>query len=288
MTVPHGRNRRLLAGVLVLSAFLSACSSGEEATDKPPAVRPGSLYARDTLRIAVKIDQPGIGEIVDGNPHNRRGLDIDVAKYVAQGLKAGHIQWFDAISKYRETMIENNEVDLVIASYGITEARRDRIAFAGPYFEIGQDILVRTADAKTITTLENLKDRKTCSATGSTSAQRLVQRFGAPWDTPRHLLKLDGYSECVSRLMAGEVDAVSTDNAILAGYAAKFPGQLHLVDSPFSREEYGIGISKENGQEVGRINAILREMIKDGSWAASVHSNLGEAARPFLKKVPSP
>lgn len=242
------------------------------------------LTGKKRISIAVKIDQPGIGEIVD---YRRRGIDIDVANYIAGRLGAEPV-WHDVTSEDREKLIESGQADLVIASYSMNERRLDKIAFAGPYLIAGQDILIDRSDADTITGEESLRDKRVCGVGNSASTERLVTFFGKAWDTPRNLIRRNGYGQCVSELLAGRVDAVSTDNSLLAGYVAEHPDRLRLVGRPFSTEEYGIGLPKDATEDVARINAILRQMIDDGTWARSIETHLGRSAAPFLQAVPDP
>ncbi|MBC6456807.1 transporter substrate-binding domain-containing protein [Actinomadura sp. HBU206391] len=243
----------------------------------------GPLAGKKRLKIAVKIDQPGIGEIVD---YDRRGIDIDVANYIAQKLGAMP-EWHDVTSQNRETLIESGQVDLVIASYSMNEDRLDKITFAGPYLIAGQDILIHKSDADAITGRESLKDRKVCGVFNSASTERLIRRFGTSWNSPRHLIWRNGYGECVNELLARKVDAISTDNSLLAGYVAKYPDRLQLVGRPFSTEEYGIGLPKNATRDASRINAILQQMINDGSWAESIRHHLGREAEPFVETPPN-
>jgi ABC-type amino acid transport substrate-binding protein len=172
--------------------------------------------AADKIVIGIKFDQPKLG-YKDGNTYT--GFDVDVATYVAGklGFTADQIEWVESPSKSRETLLENHQVDLIFATYSITDARKEKVEFAGPYFTAGQDLLVR-ADDNRITGPESLNssDFKLCSVTGSTPAQKIKDSYAADVE----LVEVTGYGECVTALLAGRVDAVTTDDIILAGLAA--------------------------------------------------------------------
>ncbi|WP_170322533.1 transporter substrate-binding domain-containing protein [Acrocarpospora macrocephala] len=272
-----GLRRRTRAAVAVL---ILTCTTACDASSGYP-----SLVNRATLRIAVSASLPGLSEFAD---HHRSGFDIDVATYVATELGARRIEWHEVVPRARERVLRDGGVDLVVASYIMNENRLDVVSFAGPYLMVGQDILIRTADMGKIAGVDDLKDRQTCVSEGSTSAQRLVQRFGTAWDEPAHLIRLDNTGACVERLLTGQLDAVSTGNSILVGYAAQHPGRLHLVGRPFTSEEVGIGLAKGNTADIPRINAILRQMIDKGAWAASIRRSLGTAADSFIDNQPKP
>ncbi|MDR2620506.1 MAG: transporter substrate-binding domain-containing protein [Propionibacteriaceae bacterium] len=175
------------------------------------------LVTAGRLTIGIKFDQPKLGF---KNPDGTySGFDVDVAIYVAEklGFTADKIDWVEATSKVRETLLENHQVDLIFATYSITDARKEKVEFAGPYFVAGQDLLVRGDDTR-FTGPESLNssDYKLCSVTGSTPAQKIKDSYAKDVE----LVEVTGYGECVTALLAGRVDAVTTDDIILAGLAA--------------------------------------------------------------------
>jgi len=226
----------------------------------------------DAFKIGIKFDQPGLG-LKEGR--NYTGLDVDVATYVAKelGHDEGDIQWVQAPSAQRETLIKTGQVDMVVATYSITDERKKEVSFAGPYFIAGQDLLVKANDS-TITGPEALTGKRLCSVTGSTSAQKVKDQYPGV-----QLQEFGTYSECVSALVSGGVDALTTDNTILAGYAAQdqYKGKLKVVGKTFSEERYGIGIKKADTATCEDINDAIQKMIDDGSWQKAVDANLGPA-----------
>ncbi len=106
------------------------------------------------------------------------GMDVDVAKYIAKELGAdeGDITWVQAPSAQRETLIQTGQVDMIVATYSITDARKEKVSFAGPYFVAGQDLLMRADDAS-ITGPDSLDGKKLCSVKGSTSAQKVKDKY---------------------------------------------------------------------------------------------------------------
>ena len=139
----------------------------------------------------------------------------------------------------RETLIQNDQVKYIVATYSITDARKEKVDFAGPYLITGQSLLVK-ADNTDITGAESLQNnKKLCSVSGSTPAQRIKDKYPGV-----QLQQYDTYSACVEALKNGAIDAVTTDEVILAGYAAQSPGLFKIVGEPFSEERYGIGLKK--------------------------------------------
>ena len=146
------------------------------------------------------------------------GFDVEVAKYVAKelGVEESGITWKETPSAQRETALQNQEVDFIVATYSITDKRKQVVDFAGPYFIAHQDLLVKS-DNTSICGPNDLNGKLLCSVKGSTSAQRIKDTFAADVQ----LKEYGGYSDCVQALKTGAVDAVTTDDVILAGYAAQ-------------------------------------------------------------------
>src|SRR5918994_1726 len=227
--------------------------------------------AGDTITIGIKYDQPGLGQKVG---EDYKGLDVDVARYVAKdmGFEGDKVIFKETPSAQRETAIQGGQVALIFATYSITDERKQKVSFAGPYFIAGQDLLVRS-DNTDITGPDTMNGKTLCSVTGSTPAQKIKEEYA----TTVELFEQDTYSKCVEALVGGSVDAVTTDNVILAGFAAQpqYKGKLKVVGKPFSTEKYGVGLKKGDTELCGKVNAALDNMVSDGSWQKAVDDNVG-------------
>ena len=132
------------------------------------------------------------------------------------------------------------------------------------------------ADNTDITGAESLQNnKKLCSVSGSTPAQRIKDKYPGV-----QLQQYDTYSACGDALKNGAIDAVTTDEVILAGYAAQSPGKFKIVGEPFSEENYGIGLKKGDTELQTKINDALTKMAADGAWKAAFEKNLGPAGIP--------
>lgn len=253
------------AAALALSFSLAAC--GDDGGGN------GSASDGDKITVGIKFDQPGVGlKTPDGD---YTGFDVDVATYIAQqlGRDPGDIEWKEAKSADRETMLQRGDVDFIAASYSINDQREEKVDFAGPYLLAHQDVLIR-ADDNSITKPEDLNNKKLCSVTGSTSAQNVKEKI-AP---DAQLQEYGGYSECLTGLENGVIDALTTDDAILAGYASQpeFEGKFKLGGFELSNENYGIGV-QEGSELKQQINDALEKMVADGAWDEAVKKNFGPA-----------
>jgi glutamate transport system substrate-binding protein len=270
--------RRLLATALAGLFLLTGCGSAEGPNEEP-AIVPGAIEGAE-LTIGIPFDEPGIG-IKNGTSYS--GFDVETATYVAKalGVDEGDITWVEATGDERERLLVSGEADLIFSTYSITDERRQRVDFAGPYFVAHQDLLVRRNDEE-ITGPDTLNGRDLCTVAGTTSADNILQRYQG-----RITLKeLPRYSDCVQALADSEVDAVTTDDVILAGYAAQpqYQGVLRLVGRGFSDESYGVGIRKGDQAMVDRVNAALRQYVEDGSWRRALNISVA----PSGYSIPAP
>ncbi|WP_009480024.1 glutamate ABC transporter substrate-binding protein [Rhodococcus sp. JVH1] len=267
------RSIRVGIGVMALAVVTSACGGGEEKSASQSA-------SEGKLTVGIKYDQPGLGL---RNPDGSfSGFDVEVAEYVAGklGVAPENVEFKESPSAQRETLIENGEVDYIVATYSITDARKEKVDFAGPYFIAGQSLLVKS-DNTDITGPDSLNGgKKLCSVTGSTPAQKVKDTYAQDVQ----LQEFDTYSACVEALRNGAVDAVTTDDIILAGYAAQYPGELKVVGEPFTEERYGIGLAKGDDETRAKINDAIDAMIADGSWARAFNETVGASGYP----IPAP
>ncbi len=270
---------RLLGVGAVAALVLSACGGGGGAdveVVENPEFAAGSTMKKlsdsGKITIGVKTDQPGIGFLEPG-ADEPAGIDIEMGTIIAAklGIAPEDITWKETVSDNREPFLKNGTVDLVLASYSITDERRAEVGQSGPYYTTGQQLLVREEDKERISGPEKLKGVKVCSVTGSTSIERVTDDYGAkpvPFDT---------YSDCVTQLKNGSVDAVTTDGAILLGYAAQDPDNLEVVGEAFSEERYGIGYKHGDAAMCNFLNDTVQGAIDDGSWAKAFEATLGES-----------
>lgn len=275
---------------LGLSLSLAACGGDEGGTDvaENPDFEAGTTMAeiaeRGTITVGTKFDQPGFGLL--GLEDTPEGFDVEVAKIIAAelGIAEEDIKWTESPSAVREQLIEDGDVDMVVATYTINDERKERITFAGPYYVAGQQLMV-ASDNDTITGPDDIKanpDMKVCSVDGSTPAENIKQYLASP----DQLVTFDVYDKCADALSNGQVDIVTTDNVILLGFAAQSEGEFKLVGEQFTEEPYGIGIAKGDVEFCEFINKTLQdnEEAYNEAWA----STAGEIEGTQAPELPEP
>lgn len=274
---------KVAAAAVLVASTLAACGDAGDDDDKgldvdvqdnaaeefDTGTRMRELADAGSIKIGVKYDQPGIGfkGATDDTPV---GFDPEIGKILAAdlGIAPEDIDWVETISANREAFLQEGEVDLVIASYSITDERKQVVGQAGPYYVTGQQLLVKSDSD--IASLADVKGTEVCSVTGSTSLDN-IEAEGA---TPRGF---DTYSECVDQVLNGTVDAMTTDGAILLGYAAEHPDDLKVVVDPFSEERYGVGYSLDSPEMCQWIVDTIADAQDDGDWAEAFEITLGKS-----------
>jgi glutamate transport system substrate-binding protein len=222
------------------------------------------------LVIGAKADQPFLGS-KDPATGKFSGFDIEMAKMIAADLGFGpdKIEFKEIPSVQRENSLVVGNIDFYVGTYSITEKRKEQVSFAGPYYIAGQSLLVRKNETA-ITGKDTIKGKSVCSAKGSTPLQNLQTNFP---DT--RTVVFETYSLCVDALLSNQVDAVSTDDAILKGYAAKDPGALKIAGEPFTTENYGVGINKDDAAFRGAVSDAIEAHQKNGDWKKAYDATLG-------------
>jgi len=229
-----------------------------------------AMKKRGKVVVGVKEDQPGLG-YMDAATGKRTGFDVEIAKWIAASLGFGEDKIdFKAIpSANRESAIVNGDIDYYVGTYSITDKRKQQVGFAGPYFVTGQGLLVKK-DNTDIKSEKDLAGKTVCSATGSTPIQNIKENFPNTKTT-----EFDTYSQCVEALKDGQVDAVTTDAAILIGYAAQDPDNLKVVGEPFTVEKYGVGLPKDDTA----LRTFINNLFTNGhdTWQAIYDETLGKS-----------
>jgi glutamate transport system substrate-binding protein len=262
-----------IGAALALAVALAGCGTGGGSGQ--------SIVDKDTLTIGVSKDQPGLGlRKPDGT---FEGFDTDVARYIGAHLEKKPKKVDFTVVQYsdRESAVQEGRVDLVISSYSITPERKTKVAFAGPYYVAHQDTLVRTSDAG-IKNVRDLAGRRLCAVNGSVSWQRVTKERGVPAD----LVQAPTYGDCVTKLTNDSLDAISTDDLILAGFAAEKGRSVRFVNAPISDERYGVGIKQGDVTGCEDINRAITEMYLDGTAAKLLKKWFGSTGLNLTTTVP--
>ncbi|MFI0444659.1 glutamate ABC transporter substrate-binding protein [Actinomadura sp. 6N118] len=261
------------AAVAAVSMVATGCSEKKDST----------IDGKKELVVGVKADQPGLG-LQKGSGFE--GFDVDVANYIGKKIGATKVTFKEARSANRESFLANSTVDMIVATYSITEARKPKVTFGGPYIVTHQDIMVRGND-NSIKTMADLKGKKLCQVAGSNSWKNITEGTNLKKEkAAAELVPAQAYLECIQKLKTNAVDAVSTDATILAGYALAEGDKVKVVNAPFTDEKYGIGIKKGDTKGCEAVNKAITEMYSDGTAKQLWEKWFGPAKLPFDAKQP--
>jgi glutamate transport system substrate-binding protein len=271
----------LLAATIALALAAAACGGGDESgggsvnqgAKFPDGSTMAKLQQAGKVTVGTKFDQPLFGlKNLEGVPE---GFDVEIAKLIAgeMGIAPDKIEWVETVSANREPFIQQGKVDFVVATYTINDKRKQVVDFAGPYYEAGQDIMVKKGNPLGITGPDALAGKRVCSVTGSTPAENVRTNY-----PQAKLTEFDVYSKCAEALKNNQVDAVTTDNVILLGLISKDQESFELVGKPFTKEPYGIGVKKGDTQFRNFINDVLDKIKQDGRWMKAWQDTAGKVA----------
>jgi polar amino acid transport system substrate-binding protein len=240
-----------------------------EASLRPgPLPAPGAMPAGSTMaeiqqrgRLVVGVDQntflfgyrnPATGQL--------EGFDIDIAREIARAIfgDPNRIDLRVVDASQRESELQSGRVDLVVRTFSITCARKQNIAFSGVYYNAKQRILVLKGSG--IDSAAALSGKRVCAAAGTTSLATLYALDPRP-----ELVSVSSWTDCLVMLQQGQIDAISTDDAVLAGLARQDP-TVEMVGESLGVEPYGVGVNKDNADLVRFVNGVLDRLRDDGTW----------------------
>jgi glutamate transport system substrate-binding protein len=274
---------KALCGMSVGVGLLTGVAAGAAAPATFPAgTTMQRLAEARAVRIGVKFDQPLFGQRdLSGKPI---GMDVELGKLIAakMGIAEKNIEWVETTSANREPFLQQNKVDMVIATYAVTEKRREVVSFAGPYVVTGQDLLVKKGNPQKITGPQSMDGKKLCVINGSEGRQVITREY------PNiQQVGFDAFSKCVEAVKNGSVDAATLGGFVILGWVSKEPALLESVNKPFTVEPWSVGITKGDKPFCEFIQGVLTASAADGSYQKIYASTVGKydgQANPVLPK----
>jgi len=261
----------LLSLVLVVSAFaLAGCGSDEPAEPttpgEPAAELPAGVQAlKDAgkLRVGVKADVPNFG-LLDAATNKYEGMEIDLAYALAEriGLTKDDVKFEAVTAKTRGPLLDNGQLDVVIATFTIKPERLEQWNFSQPYYQDEVGLLVKKDSG--ISGLAGLDGKVVGVAQGATSRDA-VQAEADKAGIKVSFLEFATYPEINAALESGRVDAFSVDKSILSGYVTD---DSVILPDGFSPQDYGAAMKKGADDLTDFFNEMLDEMESNGEMAA--------------------
>ncbi len=283
-----------LSAVLAASGVLAACSedaasstvttttdSADTSTDSTEVVETEALAAdvqaivdRGVLQVGVKNAVIGFG-YEDPLTNEYTGMEIDLANIIAEKLGV-EIEYTAVTPATRTELLDSRDLDCVLATFTVTDERKESWDFTTAYYVDHVTVLVE--DASGITNLEGLVGATIGVSSGSTSARSVVEAMieagvltgdgydsetfdASTWTDGVSFRQFEDYPSISTALSAGEVDAFSVDKSILAVYCTT--GRSY-IDEEFAPQDYGIATFKDSGMSA-YCEAIVQECFADGT-----------------------
>ncbi len=267
------------------------------ASQAPPSTmpRPGAMPAGSYMAQIAKRGYLSVG--VDQNTYlwgyrdpvtdQLTGFDISMVQQVAQAIFGpdyqSHIRYVVISNDQRIPAVQSGKVDLVAFTMTINCEREKDVDFSTVYYQAGQSILVPSNS--TITSYHDLGGKRVCATAGSTSLTNLVGPT-----MPKHIQiwAVPDQTDCLVMLQQHQVDAISTDDAILYGLQAQDPGNTKLVGQPFTAEPYGMAVSKSHNDFTSFVNGVLAQVRSNGTWTTLYNTYLGPHVPSGTPEPPPP
>ena len=288
------RRKSAVAGVLLAAVTLAvtACSgntalpgsdasstaSGDSVLAGAPVAKADLILSGSTMEkikkrgkliVAEALDAPLLSQQDPTDPQKVTGFDAELAKLLAiYIIGKPDVEIVPPASETREAMLQNDTVDVVFNTYTITEERAKQVDFAGPYFESGLAVAVKS-DNKDIKSYKDL-DGKNVIVGANTPAVTEVPKIA-----PKATVTAFGTDPAaVQALIQGRGDAYVQDYTLLASDAAS-EKQIKVVGQPFTKEPYGIGLKHGDDDFKKFVNEWLKTIQKDGQWGKAWKTTLG-------------
>lgn len=251
----------LVCMVMVMGLLAAGCGSSAPAqapkADAAPDIK--AIKDRGVLKVGVKVDVPKFG-FKDPQTNKIDGMEIDLARAIAKKIlgDAGKVDAQGVTAKTRGPLLDNGEVDLVIATFTITEERKQSYNFSQPYFKDGVALMVKKSSG-----MQSVKDMngKKIGVAQSATSRKALQEEADKAGVKVQFLEFGTYPEIKTALDSGRVDVFSVDGSILAGY---LDDSTVILSERFSPQEYGVASKKTNTALAIAVDEVIADMKKSG------------------------
>jgi glutamate transport system substrate-binding protein len=271
------------ATALDATAYDSLIAAGPVADDATVSASTwaAAVKKNGTMRIG-STQTSTLFSLLNETDNKTRGFDAGLYQMLTRYILGDESKYkiTQVTSDTRESVLQNDQVDAVFATYSITDARKQLISFAGPYYTSQQGILV-TASNTDINSVDDLAGKNVAAQSGSTGPS-VVEQY-APTATVQ---EFSTDEEARAALEQGRVDAYVIDITLQLGSIVKNPGKYRLAGDPFGpTDPYGVGLPL-NSDGVAFVNGFLKVIEDDGTWGKLWKIAIGD--RTNVTTIPDP
>ncbi len=283
------RHASTVAVGAVLALTLAACSNGSKQpsdgtpkTDFPVGSTMEKIQKRGKLIVGTDYET-ALFAIKNPTTGKVEGFDADIARLIAKEITGSenNVEFIQTTAENREPFIVTGKVDVIVETYSITDERKQVVAFAGPYYIAGQDMLVAKSE-ESIKSVTDLNGKTVCAITGTTTERNV--KAAAP---DAKIVNFDGANTCIEGVKDGRFPVYVDDDVTLIGNVEQNPDQLKVVGAPFTKEPYGIGLKKDDATFHAWLSDLLERSIKNGAWEKLFQDNVGKVSgtKPVIPTV---
>ncbi|MGI5186806.1 transporter substrate-binding domain-containing protein [Promicromonospora sp. CA-289599] len=264
--------RRALIALTCVATLVVASGCGPDPESETHEECASLLGVQGRVVIGMHSDQPGLN--FQQTDSTRGGFDYDLAQWLGSYCGLNVVEQNLGTTQREGELQDEDGADIVIGSYSITDERKEDISFAGPYMKTKQGVLVRSDSG--IESAADLAGKKVCAARSSTSWSQMNENLAGIV-----AVQEEGFGVCTQKLLDGTVDAVSTDQLLLYGYAEEYGGLRVLPDEQFGNAElYGIGIDHGDAELCAFLNDAILESLISGWWVRAFENNFPDHLDP--------
>lgn len=249
MTVMMG-----VALIIVANGFIACKAQGVDA-----------IKQAGVLKAGVKSDVPGFGQL-DNATNSYKGFEIELAGLLAKEIlgDASKVQFTPVTAKTRGPLIDNGELDMIVATFTVTEERKLTYNFSTPYYTDAVGLLVKKEPG-----YEGLKDLngKTIGVAQSATSRKAIEDGGKALGVTVNFSEFATYPEIKAALDSGRVDAFSVDKSILNGY---LDATTQILPDAFAPQPYGVATKFDNKELAAFVDALVVKWLADGTIAGLI------------------
>jgi putative glutamine transport system substrate-binding protein len=250
--------KKLVCAALILAVVAGAVFAGGGSQGAGGSV--DAIKARGVLRVGVKSDVPGFGL---QNPETGlyEGMEIEISKLLAKEIfgDPSKVAFTPVTAKTRGPLLDNGDIDFVIATFTVTEERKLTYNFSSIYYIDGVGLLTKKAAG--YKSLKDL-DGKTIGVAQSATSRKAIEDGAAPLGVKVSFSEFATYPEIKAALDSGRVDAFSVDKAILRGYLDDSVG---LLDDTYAPQPYGVASKFGNKDLAAWVDGLIQKWLADGT-----------------------
>ena len=260
------RSLTLLLGLSLLLGVVDLPAAAQSLAD---------LKARGVLKVGMLVDFPPFG--IMNNDNQPDGYDADVAKALAQnlGLK---LDLVPVTGPNRIPYLLSGQIDVLVASLGVTPERAEKVAFSKPYAGI------RTAVIGLVGVDQSSPEKLVGKRVGVTRASTQDISFSKVAKPDTLIQRFDDDASAVQALLSGQVDAIGCSNVVIDQILKIAPGRFE-EKFPLSQQVQGIAVRPGSTEFLAAIDAFLAGVKSDGRLNAISIKWLGAPAAEFVLKA---